>query len=81
MNQDKTQFKIIADNKSLFDLLKYTLLSKFDIITTADSEDDNVLGQKLRASIVGKRNVEELFREIKSFETKAPESEKRNQAR
>ena len=78
---NKQIFSIIADNKSLFDLLKYTLLSKFDIMTTAESDDDNVLGQKLRASMTGKRNVEELFREIKSFETKAPENEKRNQAR
>ena len=78
---DKQIFKIIADNKMLFDLLKYTLISKFDIITTVDTESDTVLGQKLRASITGKKNVEELFREIKSFETKAPELEKRNQAR
>jgi hypothetical protein len=78
---DKNLFKIIADNKMLFDLLKYTLLSKFDIITTVDTESDIVLGQKLRASMTGKRNVEELFREIKSFETRAPENEKRNQAR
>lgn len=78
---DKNIFSIIADNKSLFDLLKYTLLSKFDIITTAESDDDNVLGQKLRASITGKKNVEELFREIKSFETKAPDLTKINQAR
>jgi hypothetical protein len=78
---DKQLFRIIADNKMLFDLLKYTLISKFDIITTVDTESDTVLGQKLRASITGKKNVEELFREIKGFETKAPESEKRNQAR
>ena len=78
---DKKIFSLIADNKQLFDLLKYTLLSKFDIINTSDNEDDILLGQKLRSSISGKRIVEEVFKEIKAFETKAPEAEKRNQAR
>lgn len=78
---DKQLFKIIADNRALLDVLKYTLLSKFDIITTADTKDDIVLGQILRASLTGKQNVEEVFKEIESFKTKAPEQEKRNEAR
>lgn len=78
---DKSPFKIIADNKVLFDLLKYTLLSKFDIITTADTKDDIVLGQILRASLTGKQNIEDVFKEIEGFKTKAPEQEKINQAR
>jgi len=78
---DKQLFKIIADNKMLFDLLKYTLLSKFDIITTVDAKDDVLLGQMLRSSITGKQNIEDVFREIDSFKTKAPEQEKINQAR
>jgi len=78
--QDKELFKIIADNKNLFDLLKYTLLSKFDIIISVDTRDDLVLGQMLRASLTGKEKVEEVFREIERYKTR-PESTKINQAR
>lgn len=78
---DKQLFKIIADNKMLFDLLKYTLISKFDIMVTADTKDDVLLGQILRSSLTGKQNVEDVFREIESFKTRAPEQEKINQAR
>jgi len=78
---DKTAFKIIADNKSLFDLLKFTLLSKFDIITLSDTKDDLMLGQLLRSSLTGKEKVEEMFKEIEGYKTKAPEDIKINQAR
>jgi hypothetical protein len=78
---DKSSFKVIADNKTLFDVLKCTLLEKFDIITTVDTKDNNMLGEMLRASLTGKQNVEEVFREIEKFKTKAPEDEAKNPAR
>jgi len=78
---DKSAFKLIADNKNLFDLLKLALLSKFDIITTTDTKDDLILGQILRSSLTGKQKIEELFKEIEGYKTKAPEDIKINQAR
>jgi len=78
---DNPAFKLIADNKNLFDLLKLALLSKFDIITTTDTKDDLILGQILRSSLTGKQKIEELFKEIEGYKTKAPEDIKINQAR
>ncbi len=57
--------KSLANNQVLFDAVKVKLLSKFSLGKTPHKGiDDTLLGQTIRARLVGRELVEETFSDI-----------------
>lgn len=61
---DKTLLKIVADNPALLQVLREVIESKFSVDDMKEMSDDAVLGQMVRARLVGLRLVSEAFKEI-----------------
>ena len=80
---NKEILKTIADNQALLEALKKLLTDKFEIaIPQSDmGVEDIVLGQILRARLVGLRKIEEVFKEIEGLKTPPKEPIKVNMAR
>jgi hypothetical protein len=82
---NKLILSIIADNKPLFDAVKSTVEAQFDVTTTGLSAieglTDEVVGQKVRAQILGYRAVQEAFKEIELYKTPGKKPEMVNPAR
>lgn len=78
---DNQILKGIADNPSLFQAVKEAVLAEFRSITITDDMDDNVIGQKTRAQLVGSKAVEEAFRKIGQYKTVPDPIPRVNQAR
>lgn len=75
--------KIVADNPNLFETLKTLILDEFEI-TPPQSDlgvEDLVLGQILRARLVGKNKVESAFKKILTYKTMEEGVEKINRGR
>ncbi len=74
--------KIIADNQNLSEALKKVLLAQFEPSRELNlGHTDEVLGQFTRANLVGKRAVEEAFKEINKYKTVEPRPAVINRAR
>ncbi len=57
--------KSLADNQVLFDAVKVKLLSKFSLGKTLHKGiDDTLLGQTIRAKLVGRELVEEALNDV-----------------
>lgn len=80
---DTEILKIVADNPSLFEALKKLILDEFEIETPQSDlgVDDVVLGQILRARLVGKNKVERAFQKIATHKTIKEQKERINEAR
>lgn len=80
---NKELLAIIADNENLLEVLKQLLLDEFEVETPqADlGVEDVVLGQILRARLVGKKKIDDAFRKILTYKTVIEEPEKINMAR
>ena len=81
--EDKQILKVIADNPSLFDTLKSHILNEFEIDAPQGdlTATDEVLGQILRARLVGKSKVESAFKKVMNYKSVESEREIKNQAR
>lgn len=78
---DKNLLKIIADNPALFDTLKNVLEEKFSVDSLEINMTNEVLGQMVRARIVGLRALEEGFKEIQRYKSLAERPPLINKAR
>lgn len=80
---DKQLLSIVADNPSLFDTLKKHILDEYEIDAPQGdlTATDEVLGQILRARLVGKSKVESAFKKIMNYKSVESEREVKNQAR
>lgn len=74
--------KVIADNPVLFDALLKYLIGEFDDMGNIKVSDSNeMLGQILKARLVGKEVLRESFKKISQLKTTSEQPIKRNEAR
>lgn len=73
--------KTLADNPSLMEALKKLLERKFSVDLLTSDESDIILGQMVRARLVGLKAIEEAFKEIAQYRSVQEVQEKRNEAR
>lgn len=64
----------LADDQALFDEVKKVVLEQFDEMPSEAGATDELLGQYLRARIVGRQKVEAAFQEISRHKS-APKRE------
>ena len=75
--------KTLADNQLLLEAVKDLLLAEFDVkwLEVSPDSDDVVLGQQMRARLVGMNKVLDVIRRIEKLKTIPASPEKFNQAR
>jgi hypothetical protein len=73
--------KALADNQLLFDEVKRVILAQFTDPPYAEGTSDELLGQMTRARIVGRKKVEDAFREIAKHKSTPDQPERKNEAR
>lgn len=72
--------KIIADNPALTDAVKDLIVKYLTADKPIADQSDIVLGQMVRAKLVGLKAVEEAFKEIQQYKTLPKQPEKQNPA-
>ena len=80
----KEIFRSLADNPQLCDALMTFLESKFEDMHgtgTADGMSDEILGQMLRARLIGKAKIREAFIEIARYKSVQDKKDAVNRAR
>lgn len=78
---DKEILKTIADNPALREALRKVLEKQFALINLSLNDSDTVLGQSVRANLVGMSGIESAFKEIDKYKTIPDEPERVNPAR
>lgn len=78
---DKELLKQIADNPSLSEALRKLLEEKFSTDSLTADHADEVLGQMVRARLVGLKAVEEAFKEIAKYKSQPPSVPRINRAK
>lgn len=78
---EKSILTVIADNPALLEAVKNVLLREFSIDGMEEMMDDLMLGQMVRARLVGLRGVNEAFKKIARFKTTEEARPKVNTAR
>lgn len=73
--------QVIADNPALLGAVKKVILDEFDLTAINETMDDEVLGQKLRARLVGIQNINRAFMKIEQYKTAPKVEDKINPAR
>ncbi len=73
--------KIVADNPSLSDALRRLLEEKFSTDKLKAEVADEILGQMVRARLVGLAAIEEAFKEIEKYRTEKESVDKVNPGR
>ena len=64
MEDNKEILKGLADNPALFEAVKKVILSHFDIPNLKSDMSNELLGQLVKARLIGLQQVEEAFKEI-----------------
>lgn len=80
-DSQKAVFKMVADNKAMYECLKEFLLGKFALRADPQGLSDSELGAFTRAQYEGFKRIEAAFSEIASFKTQETYSEGVNPAR
>ena len=75
---DKEILKGLADNPNLMATVRKLIEDKFSVDSLVADQSDIVLGQMVRARLVGLKAVEEAFKEIASYKTPPPSTERTN---
>ncbi len=78
MPRNKEILRSFADNVSLMAEVKALLLSQFSVDNLKATDDDIILGQMVRARLVGIAAIEKTFLEIQSCKTSPHKAEKKN---
>jgi hypothetical protein len=77
---NKDLLRGLADNPALMATVKDLLVKRFSTDSLASTDSDIVLGQMVRARLVGLKAIEEAFKEIEQFKTPPPSRPKVNRA-
>ena len=70
----------LADNKELLEAVRGVFLKQFELCGLSYETDDIMLGQSVRASLVGKAGVEAAIKEIEQYKTVPQSTHKDNPA-
>ena len=71
----------LADNQALLTAVKELILKQFSTDSLVVTDSDELLGQMVRARIVGIKAVENAFKEIERYKSTQPQVDKTNPAR
>lgn len=75
--RNKQILNVIADNPSLFEEVKLTILEHFEKEEIRSDMSDEILGQITRSKLNGIKNVQNAFNEIARYKT--PETPRRRE--
>lgn len=76
--KEKNILTVIADNPELFSAVKEMLLSGFSIDKIDRKASDEMLGQLVRARLVGIEVVEDIFATILAFQSTKEKTQTEN---
>ena len=72
--------KILADNQTLSDAVKEVIAKYFSLDKLESDENDIILGQMVRARLVGLKALNDAFKEIETYKSSAGHPKKENPA-
>lgn len=76
MPDNKELFRGLADNPSLMEALRTLLEAQFSTDTLNRDHSDEVLGQMVRARLVGLQAVEDALKEIAKYKSQPTPAER-----
>lgn len=79
--QDNEIFRSLADNPLLLSALRNLLEAKLSVDTLDHSQSVEMLGQMVKARLVGMAAINDAFKEIEQYRTTPPAPERINRAR
>lgn len=74
----KEVLQSLADNPLLLEMIRKLLEDKFSIDSLKADDADMILGQMVRARLVGLKAVDEAFREIEQYKSSNKTVDKKN---
>lgn len=80
-DSQKVVFKMLADNRPMYECLKEYLIDKFSIDQVSTQQTNDEIGMQVRARLEGIKTIESAFSEIASYKTSESRPEGGNPAR